>query len=72
MASVLWAMDIDSYTNTPVSAHRVVADGEGTEQRVKITACGLRLTEVNHPRGWWTMPEGELPLQSQHVHCGGD
>jgi len=64
---VLWAMDIDD-SYQPVRAHKIVA----VEQAglVRVTACGLRLTALNHPLGWWQMAYGALPLQPQHVHCG--
>jgi hypothetical protein len=65
--NVLWAMDIDEYFNAPTAAHRITgSDGD----LVRITACGKRLTPDNHPRGWWSVPPDQLPLDARYIHCG--
>lgn len=70
---VLWALDLRD--GNPVLAHRIVnremlyAKTRYPEE-VRVTACGQRLTQNNHPEGWWQLPEGEIPLQLHAVHCG--
>jgi hypothetical protein len=69
----LWALDLDDQ-EVPVRAHLVVeyehvAEVPGSE--VRVTACGMHLTEHNHPRGWWYVPKGEIPLATTAaIHCG--
>ena len=69
---VTWAMDICTevnhpYYGNPIAAHQVVQEED--DGKVRITACGKRLSERNHPKGWWTTPPGKLPLADHAVHC---
>lgn len=69
---VTWAMDICTKINhpeygNPIAAHQIVREEDGG--KVRITACGKRLTESNHQRGWWSSPPGKLPLTAHAVHC---
>lgn len=72
---ILWALDLDG-TGNPILAHRIVdrvlsvAHGFVGEE-VRITACGQRLDQHNHPIGWWQLPPGEVPLaEVRLIHCG--
>jgi hypothetical protein len=72
---VLWAMDYEPMRpggpTWPVRAHKIVRRNRaGTQDEVRLTACGLSLDATNHPQGWWQMAYGALPLQPQHIHCG--
>jgi hypothetical protein len=69
---VTWAMDIcdtpnHPYYGNPTAAHQIVREEDGG--KVRITACGQRLTESNHRRGWWSTRLGKLPLPADAVHC---
>lgn len=71
---VTWAMDICTEINhpwygQPIAAHQIIREED--EGKTRITACGLRLTRSNHPRGWWTSPPGKLPLAEHAIHCAG-
>lgn len=70
--AVTWAMDIcdtpnHPYYGNPTAAHQIVSEEDGG--KVRITACGQRLTESNHRRGWWTTKPGELPIAEHAIHC---
>jgi hypothetical protein len=73
----LWALDLDDQ-EVPVRAHLVVevehppvVPGTTAYGEVRITACGMHLTEHNHPLGWWYVPKGEIPLATAAaIHCG--
>lgn len=72
---VLWAMDIcteighPDYGN-PIRAHQIIrTEGDPGIHETRVTACGERLTQSNHPRGWWSSRPGELPLAADAVHC---
>lgn len=71
--SVLWALDLDN-RDYPWRAHRIVGtahDERGCE--VRTAACGARFTATSHPRGWWRMSDGRLPLSGpDSIHCGGE
>ena len=69
---VLWALDLDE-RGDPAQAHRIVAmEAQAQGPEVRVTACGLRLDMFTHPRGWWRVKAGRMPLQDLYVHCGKD
>jgi hypothetical protein len=55
------------YYGQPIRAHQIVREEDGGT--VRITACGRRLTQSSHRRGWWSSRPGELPLAAHAVHC---
>ena len=66
----LWALDLGPLhpggRDVPLAAHLITEDTGAA----RITACGQQRTSASHPRGWWQLPAGELPLQAHAVHCG--
>lgn len=65
---VLWALELDG-DGWPVLAHRIVED----DGQVRVAACGRQLTAATHPRGWWRVRPGKLPLSGENdIHCGRD
>jgi hypothetical protein len=72
---VLWAMDLAPVypggPYQPVLAHRIVSTRqEQYRGEVRTSACGQEFTAGTHPKGWWSTPGDDLPLQRPYVHCG--
>lgn len=64
----LWMLDLDR-DNWPWRAHEIQAVGNPGPNEVRVTVCGQRVDRFTHPRGWWGVKVGELPLQEHAVHC---
>ncbi|GAA0493815.1 hypothetical protein Ade02nite_21100 [Paractinoplanes deccanensis] len=62
----VWMLDLDE-DDRPILAHAVAGTERGGQ--VTITACGRRETAESHPRGWWNLRPGELPLADHAIHC---
>jgi hypothetical protein len=61
----LWMLDLDE-RGLPWRAHLIVQD----DGKTRTTACGERVTEWSHPRGWWGCKPGTLPLaRPETIHC---
>lgn len=65
----LWALDIDEH-GRPWRAHLITKSEQTPWGEERIAECGERFTLGNHPRGWWSMEGGRLPLQAHAIHCG--
>jgi hypothetical protein len=76
----LWALDLDPRYwlpwryKLPCAAHLIVevVNDPDDGHEIRIAACGARFTAANHPEGWWSTLEGELPLAAHAIHCGAD
>ena len=65
----VWMLDFDD-AGWPVRLHAIVAtENAGQPDEVRVTACGVRATAQNHPRGWWDFPVGALPTGPDLIHC---